>query len=67
MKKLILIAALVAVGACSKGQKIVFDSSLGPRTKDQAKTTPDSLAGDKANASYSGEVLKGSGMEDPDG
>lgn len=67
MKKLILIAALVSVSACSvfegKGDTIVFDKVLGPETKKQIKPLPNDLRGDKAGENLSGEELKGNGAD----
>lgn len=68
MKKLIPAVALLALAACSdKGDEIVFDTTLGPRTEDQVKTLPGTLKGDSENARYSNENLKGAGMESSDG
>ena len=70
MKLLKFAALFSALGltACgSSGDEIVFDTVLGPETKEQIKALPDTLAGDKENARYSGENLRGHGMESTDG
>ena len=75
MKKLFTIAALMSLpaflSACSifesKGDEIIFDKTLGPATETQAKNLPNSLKGDKENARYSNEALKGDNMESRDG
>ena len=64
MKKLLILASLISLSACgSDGDAIVFDTTLGPRTKEQVKKLPNDLRGDKANAKVSIEVLKGEGLE----
>ncbi|WP_262690984.1 hypothetical protein [Kordiimonas aestuarii] len=71
MKKLFAIAALMSLSACSifesKGDEIIFDKTLGPATETQVANLPNNLKGDKDNARYSGEALKGEGMESRDG
>ena len=75
MKKLFAIAALMTLpqllGACSifegKGDEIIFDKTLGPATESQAASLPNTLKGDRDNARYSSETLKGEGMESADG
>ncbi|WP_417452131.1 hypothetical protein [Kordiimonas sp.] len=71
MKKPFVIAALMSLSACSifesKGDEIIFDTTLGPATETQAETLPNNLKGDKENARYSNETLKGDGMESRDG
>ncbi len=64
MKKLLILASLISLSACgSDGDAIIFDTTLGPRTKEQIKTLPGDLRGDKANARVSVEALKGEGLE----
>lgn len=67
MKTSAIFAALGLAACGSSGDEIVFDTVLGPETKEQIKTLPDTLAGDKDNARYSGENLRGQGMESTDG
>ena len=75
MKKLIAVAALLSasqlLGACSifesKGDEIIFDKTLGPSTEGQVASLPNTLQGDRENARYSTETLKGEGMESLDG
>lgn len=75
MKKLFAIAALMSasqlLSACSifesKGDEIIFDTTLGPATESQVASLPNTLKGDSDNARYSSEALKGDGMESLDG
>ncbi|NVJ97836.1 MAG: hypothetical protein HWE25_06775 [Alphaproteobacteria bacterium] len=68
MKKLVMATALLALAACSgKGDEIVFDTTLGPRSEAQADSLPNTLEGDRANARHSGTSVKGQGMESTDG
>ncbi|WP_417460277.1 hypothetical protein [Kordiimonas sp.] len=71
MKKILLIAALVSLSACGifegKGDEIIFDKTLGPATETQVKNLPNTLEGDKSNARYMNEALKGDNMESTDG
>lgn len=65
------ISAAFSVSACSifesKDTGIVFDTVLGPETELQIAELPATLEGDKANAAYSSENLKGAKMESSDG
>ncbi|MCK0068672.1 MULTISPECIES: hypothetical protein [Kordiimonas] len=71
MKKLLAIAALFSLSACSlfegKGEEIIFDTTLGPKTEDQIKTLPSNLQGDAGNANYLGTERKGPQLESEDG
>ena len=71
MKKLIALSALLLLPACSMfekdGDEIVFDTVLGPETKDQVATLPSTLDGDGGNARYTITEKKGKGMESTDG
>lgn len=63
-----LAPALLLLTACgSSGDSVIFDTTLGPRTKAQIESLPKTLEGDAANARYSTETLKGRGMESTDG
>ena len=69
MKKLILAASILTLSACggSSTTSSVDNFAETPvvEMKEQAKNTPNTLSGDKDNARYSGEALKGNEMEDP--
>ncbi|WP_417458365.1 hypothetical protein [Kordiimonas sp.] len=71
MKKILLIAALTSLSACGmfdgKGDEIIFDKTLGPATEMQVNSLPNTLEGDKKNARYMNEQLKGENMESTDG
>lgn len=70
MKRLltVLIPCLFLLAGCgSSGDEIVFDTVLGPETENQIEGLPATLHGDTDNARYSGENLKGKGMESKDG
>lgn len=71
MKKTLLIAALMSLSACGlfegKGDEIIFDKTLGPATAVQVDNLPNTLEGDKSNARYMNEQLKGDNMESTDG
>lgn len=70
MKRPALFAAptLFLLAACGGGgDEIVFDTTLGPQTKVQIETLPDTLKGDADNARYSTENLRGESMESEDG
>jgi len=70
MKRSLLILAptlLLIAGCGSSGDEIVFDTTLGPETKNQIENLPRTLHGDTDNARYSSEDLKGKGMESKDG
>lgn len=63
-----LVPSMLLLTACgSSGDEIVFDTVLGPETEDQIEGLPTTLHGDTDNARYSGENLKGKGMESKDG
>ncbi len=65
---LVLLPAMFLLAGCSSsGDEIVFDTTLGPETDDQIEGLPTTLHGDTDNARYSGEDLKGKGMESKDG
>ncbi len=65
---LVLIPSLFLLAGCGgSGDEIVFDTTLGPETKNQIKGLPATLGGDTDNARYSDEELKGKGMESKDG
>jgi len=65
---MVLAPSLLLLAACSSsGDEIVFDTTLGPETEDQIEGLPSTLHGDTDNARYSGEDLKGKGMESKDG
>lgn len=68
MKKLLTIVALMtSVSACSmfesKGDEIIFDKVLGPRTEAQLKKLPGDLRGDQAGQNLSYEELKAKELE----
>ncbi len=71
MKNLIALIALLMLSACSifssKGDEIIFDTVLGPETKDQIKPLPATLEGDSDHAVYTSTQKKGKGMESEDG
>ena len=71
MKKLVAIAALLSLSACSlfdsKKDEIIFDTTLGPRTKDQIESIPSTLQGDKENKNHLGTERKGPQLESEDG
>lgn len=68
MKKMAIFAALFALAACSgKGDEIIFDKTLGPRSETQAETLPNTLEGDRTGARHSSETIRGAGMESSDG
>jgi len=71
MKKLIALPALLVLSACSifgsDDKEIIFDTALGPDTKDQVASLPSTLKGDADNARYSSQDKKGKGMESEDG
>lgn len=63
-----LVPSIFLLAACgSSGDEIVFDTVLGPETEYQIEGLPGTLHGDTDNARYSGENLKGKGMESKDG
>ena len=71
MKKLAALTAILMLSACSffseDEEVIVFDTVLGPETKDQIKQLPGALVGDTKNARYTTTAKKGEGMESEDG
>jgi len=68
MKKIGVALILLTLAGCgSKGDTIIFDTRLGPRTEDQVKELPSGLAGDAASARYSQMPSTGKGMQNPDG
>lgn len=65
---LVLVPSMFLLAGCGgSGDEIVFDTILGPETEDQIEGLPATLHGDTENARYSGEALKGKGMESKDG
>ena len=65
---LMLIPSMFLLAGCgNSGDEIVFDTTLGPETKDQIEGLPTTLHGDTDNARYSSEDLRGKGMESKDG
>lgn len=66
-KKIAVFIPLLALSACSvfegKGDEIIFDKTLGPKTQAQIKPLPKDLRGDKAGENLSGEALKNSDLE----
>lgn len=65
---LVLVPSMFMLAACGKsGDTIIFDTVLGPETKDQIEGLPTTLHGDTENARYSSEDLRGKGMESKDG
>ena len=73
MKKLMLAPLFLVLGACSifsgsdGGKEIIFDTTLGPATKQQIKGLDQGLGGDSANAQYLNEERKGKNLESEDG
>jgi len=71
MKNLIALSAIFLLSACSvfkgKDDAVVFDTVLGPETKDHIKSLPGNLEGDAGNARYTTTPKKGAGMESEDG
>lgn len=64
---LLVAPALLLLSACGGGDEIIFDTTLGPETERQIEALPQTLEGDKGNARYSTENLRGAGMESDDG
>lgn len=73
MKKIMLAPLFLALGACSifdggdGGKEIIFDTTLGPATKQQIRDLDKGLSGDSANARYLSEERKGKNLESEDG
>ncbi len=68
MRLFLVVSTAVLLSACGGGgDTVVFNSVLGPETEKQIETLPSTLEGDRANARYSAENLKGKKMESPDG
>jgi hypothetical protein len=68
MRALIVVSAALFLSACGGGGKeVVFDTVLGPETKNQIEPLPATLQGDSENARYSAENLKGKNLESTDG
>ncbi|MBL4839024.1 MAG: hypothetical protein JKY34_15760 [Kordiimonadaceae bacterium] len=68
MKKLIIMAALFSLTACSSdGDEIVFNTALGPQTETQVKSLPSDLRGDSDSARHSAQTNAGTGMQSEDG
>lgn len=60
----LLIAGCGGTKVSREGPLAISDADLGPKTKDLVKELPGGLVGDKDNASYTNETLRG---EDEDG
>ncbi|MCJ9429489.1 hypothetical protein [Kordiimonas marina] len=67
MKKLLIVPALLMLGACSKGDAIVFDDTVGPATHAEIEKLPKNLEGDHANAKYSDAPAVAPDMTTDDG
>lgn len=63
----ILLTVSFMLTACSGGDVLIFDTRLGPVTKEQIKSLPDGLIGDKDNTRTASYALEGEGMTDDEG
>lgn len=67
-KSSLLVFISLGLAACGGGgDEIIFDTRLGPATRLQVETLPNTLSGDTANARYSSIPLEGPGMASKDG
>ena len=64
---LIIIATSSLLMACSKGDTLVLEKRLGPVTKQQLRTLPNTLEGDTEGARHTSYTLEGKGMKDAEG